>query len=72
MIELKIDAQICSNQTVVDTKACKSAFFFIFRNVYTEENYKNSDYFFQRTQENEFRVHFHFHTVACLNIIVLT
>ena len=27
MIELKIDAQICSNQTVVDTKACKSAFF---------------------------------------------
>ena len=26
MIELKIDAQICSNQTVVDTKACKSAF----------------------------------------------
>ena len=46
MIELKIDAQICSKKTVIDTKACKSAFF-IFRNVCTDENNKNSDYFFQ-------------------------
>lgn len=36
LIELKIGAQTCGNQTVFDTKAGKSAFF-VFRNVYPKK-----------------------------------
>ena len=43
--------------------------FFIFRNVCTDENNKNSGYFFQKNSREWIRVHFHFLNVACLNII---